>query len=320
MDPEVLGSATASLPSQSDPRLLVGFDLADDAGVVRLDAERALVQTVDFFTPIVDDPWSFGAIAAANALSDVYAMGGEPLSALNILCWNESLPTDALNQVLAGGLAKVREAGAVLAGGHSVSDPEPKFGLAVTGVIHPDRVWKNAGAQPGDALVLTKPLGTGIATTALKRQVCPKDVEEAAVTAMLTLNRGGRDAAHGRDVHAATDITGFGLAGHAFEMAQGSGVRLRFDVAALPMLPGVLALVKDGHLTRGETSNRAYVGDALQFEGVDEARQSVIVDPQTSGGLLMALPPDQAAAVATASGGVVVGSVEAGDVAVVFAG
>ena len=282
--------------------------------------DRALVQTVDFFTPIVDDPWSFGAIAAANALSDVYAMGGEPVSALNILCWNDALPTEALHQVLAGGLAKVQEAGAVLAGGHSVSDQEPKFGLSVTGVVHPDKVWANAGARPGDALVLTKPLGTGIVTTALKRQACSEDAETAALAAMLTLNRAARDAAVDRDVHAVTDITGFGLAGHAFEMARASGVTLRFRVDAVPMLPGVVDLVRAGHLTRGETSNRVYVGEALRFEGVADELQSVLVDPQTSGGLLLALPPDDAEAVAVACGAMVVGTVDDSGVGVTFEG
>jgi len=288
--------------------------------VVRFAPDRALVQTVDFFTPIIDDPWTFGAIAAANALSDVYAMGGEPLSALNILCWNASLPSEALQELLAGGLAKVREAGAVLAGGHSVTDEEPKYGLAVTGVVHPDRMWTNQGARPGDALVLTKPIGTGIVTTALKRQKCPVDVEEAAVAAMLELNRAGRDAAAGHDVHAATDITGYGLAGHAFEVARASGVGLRFRVGDLPTLPGLPELVRAGHVPGGAHKNRDYVGEALRFEGVDEVWRSVLVDPQTSGGLLFALPADQAAAVAGASGGAVVGTVEEGDVAVVFEG
>lgn len=257
---------------------------------MRLDAERALVQTVDFFTPIVDDPYTYGAIAAANALSDVYAMGGVPLSALNVLCWNETLPAEALAQLLAGGLAKVREAGAVLAGGHSVTANEPKFGLAVTGLIHPDRIWANRGAAPGDVLVLTKPLGTGILSTALKRQACPEDAEAAAVQAMLTLNRAARDAGAGGEVHACTDITGFGLVGHAWEMARASDVGLRLVAEAMPLLPHAIALAEAGHLTRGELSNRDYVGDALSFERVPKALQSVLVDPQTSGGLLFAVP------------------------------
>ncbi len=318
MGPEVLGPATASLQPQRDPRLIVGFDLADDAGVVRLDDERALVQTVDFFTPVVDDPYTFGAIAAANALSDVYAMGGEPLSALNILCWNEALPAEALAAVLAGGLDKVREAGAVLAGGHSVTDNEPKFGLAVTGVVHPERIWANQGARAGDALVLTKPLGTGIVTTAMKRQMCPPEAEAAAIEAMARLNREARDVAHPLAVHAATDITGFGLAGHAWEMAKASGVRVTFDVDRMPILVHAVALADAGHLTRGEHSNREYVGDALRFEGVSEALQSVMVDPQTSGGLLMALPEADAQTLVEAGVAHRVGSVEEGPAAVVF--
>jgi selenide,water dikinase len=259
--------------------------------VVRLDDERALVQTVDFFTPVVDDPYTFGAIAAANALSDVYAMGGEPLSALNILCWRDDLPAELLAAVLKGGLDKVREAGAVLAGGHSVSDNEPKYGLAVTGVVHPDRIWANQGARPGDELWLSKPLGTGIVTTAMKRQQASEEAARAAIEAMSALNRAARDAAIGGEVHAATDITGFGLVGHAWEMARAGGVRLRFDAAALPVLPEALALAAAGHLTRGNVSNRVYVGEALHLQGVHDELAAVVVDPQTSGGLLLAVPP-----------------------------
>ena len=285
---------------------------------MRLDAERALVQTVDFFTPVVDDPWTFGAIAAANALSDVYAMGGEPLSALNILCWNETLPTEALAQLLAGGLAKVREAGAVLAGGHSVTANEPKYGLAVTGLVHPDRIWANQGSRPGDALVLTKALGTGVITTAMKRQRCPPDAAEAAIATMSMLNRAARDAALSLEVHACTDVTGFGLAGHAWEMAKASGVALRFDVSRIPLLPHALELAHAGHLTKGELSNRQYVGEALRFEGVAAALQSLLVDPQTSGGLLLALPLAQAEGLAARGAGVLVGRVEPGPAAIVF--
>lgn len=320
MGPEVLGPATAALPRQQDARLLVGFDLADDAGVVRLDAERALVQTVDFFTPIVDDPFTYGAIAATNALSDVYAMGGEPISALNVLCWNDELPTEVLAEILRGGLSKVVEAGAVLAGGHSVTDKEPKYGLAVTGWVHPDRIWANRGALPGDVLVLSKPLGTGIVTTALKNQACPPDAEQAAVATMLQLNRAVRDQALDQSVHAATDITGFGLAGHAWEMAAASGARLEFDAGAVPLLPHAVALAEAGHLTRGDVSNRLYVGDALTFAGVDAALQRVLVDPQTSGGLLLALPASGAEALEAAGVVVRVGQVGEGPAAVAFTG
>lgn len=312
MSPEVLGAATASLPEQSDPRLLVGFDLADDAGVVRLDSERALVQTVDFFTPIVDDPYTYGQIAAANALSDVYAMGGVPISALNILCWNDGLfPHEMLHQLLRGGLDKVHEAGAVLAGGHSVSDDEVKYGLAVTGLVHPDRIWANAGARPGDVLVLTKAIGTGILCTAEKRDECPADAMEAAIDSMRDLNRQGRDAAALGTVHACTDVTGYGLVGHSWEMAVASKVRLFLDSAAVPLLPHTLALAAAGHLTRGETSNRAYVGD-LHWGGIEATLQSALVDPQTSGGLLVAVDAEDAARMVAASAGVIIGRVEAG--------
>lgn len=296
--------------------MLVGFSTSDDAGVVRVDDNTAWIQTVDFFTPIVDDPTIFGEIAAVNALSDIYAMGGTPKTALNILCWDESLPPDVLHAILAGGFAKVREAGALLVGGHSVSAPELKYGLAVTGVAHPRKVWSNAGAQPGDTLVLTKPLGTGIATTAIKRGACPPGLENNVIDAMRTLNAASATSARPLDVHACTDITGFGLAGHAWEMAKASRVHLRIHASALPTFDGVLQLAADGHVTRGERTNRAYVGEALSFDGVPKAHQSVIVDPQTSGGLLIALPPHDAAALADQRVGVIVGDVREGDAAV----
>ncbi len=288
--------------------------------MVRLDAEQGLVQTVDFFTPIVDDPYTFGAIAAANALSDVYAMGGVPISALNILCWSDLLPSEILAQVLAGGLAKVREAGAVLAGGHSVSDTEPKYGLAVTGLVRLDRIWANQGARPGDVLVLSKPLGTGIITTAMKHRRCPGASEEAAVETMSTLNRAVCEAARSLEVHAATDITGFGLAGHAWELARASEASVVIDASALPILPGALELARAGHLTRGEEQNRAYVGDALTFEGVAGALQSVIVDPQTSGGLLLSLSPDQARRLTDQGLARPIGAVAEGPARLVFQG
>lgn len=299
--------------------MIVGFDLADDAGVVRLDAERALVQTVDFFTPVVDDPWTFGAIAAANALSDVYAMGGVPVTALNILCWDDSLPSELLHDILRGGLDKVVEAGALLVGGHSVTDKEVKYGLSVTGLVHPDRVWKNQGARPGDALLLTKPVGTGIATTAMKRDRCPQRTADAAVAAMLELNRPARDAAveRGLSVHAATDITGFGLVGHAWEMAHASEARLVIRAGSVPLLPDVVALAAEGHLTRGERSNPEYVGSALHWSpSIPKDLRSVLVDPQTSGGLLLSMPAPEAEALASDGLGAVIGEVEPGPAAV----
>lgn len=262
--------------------------------MVRLDDERALVQTVDFFTPVVDDPYTYGAIAAANALSDVYAMGGTPLSALNVLCFpNKVLGVDVLRAILEGGRDKVLEAGAVLAGGHSVRDDELKFGMSVTGLVHPDRVWSNAGAQPGDALVLTKPLGTGILTTALKRDAITAARLEPAVAAMAALNKAPMLAAAQGTVHACTDITGNGLAGHAYEMATGSGVTLRMSYASLPLHAGVTQLAEAGHVPGGHRSNLSYVGDALVVDELTEAQVKVVVDPQTSGGLLFAVPADQ---------------------------
>ncbi len=263
----------------------------------RLPDGRCLIQTLDFFTPIVDDPYTFGAIAAANSLSDVYAMGGRPLTAMNILCWDESLPEHILVEILRGGADKVVESGAVLVGGHSVTAPELKFGLSVTGEVAEDAFWTNAGAQPGDELVLTKPLGTGVVTTAAKQDACP---EHALVTAIETMARLNRNDFTG--VHACTDVTGFGLAGHAWEIARASGVRLVFSAEALPLLPEALRLAGLGHLTRGDKSNRRLVGAALLMDGVHPDLQRLIVDPQTSGGLLVCAPPGQVA-------GVVVGHV-----------
>lgn len=286
--------------------------------MVRLDAERALVQTVDFFTPVVDDPYLYGAIAAANALSDIYAMGGEPLTALNILCWDKELPSEILHDILRGGMDKVKEAGALLVGGHSVTDTEIKYGLSVTGLVHPDRIWKNEGARPGDVLVLTKPVGTGIVTTAMKNDACPPDLAARTIEVMATLNRAARDVARPLEVHAATDITGFGLAGHAWEMAHASDVLLEFEAGAVPLLEGATELAEQGHLTRGDRDNRPYVRD-LRFQGVSTALRSVFVDPQTSGGLLLAVAPADADAL-VAAGFPVVGRVLAGPAAISFRG
>jgi selenide,water dikinase len=279
--------------------LLVGTSTADDAGVFRIAPDLALVQTVDFFSPIVDDAWQFGAIAAANALSDVYAMGGEPRTALNIACFpQKDVPTDVLTDILRGALAKAEEAGVVVVGGHTVIDEEIKFGMAVTGLVHPDRIWRNVGARPGDVLVLTKPLGTGIVTTARKRGAGTSAEEAAAVASMLALNAAAARALRAFDVHACTDVTGFGLIGHGYEMAHGSGVRLTFEAGLLPLLPGVAALATDGNLTGGCRRNRDWLAGAVEVDaalpvGVVEAAW----DPQTSGGLLVALV---AAAVAPA--------------------
>lgn len=255
-----------------------------------MDSDRALIQTVDFFTPIVDDPYTFGAIAAANALSDVWAMGGEPVSALNIVGFpDQELSAEVLAAILQGGFDKIREAGAVLAGGHSVRDAEIKYGLAVTGFVHPDRIWRNGGARVGDVLVLTKPLGTGILTTARKRDGIIEDALVDAVASMSRLNRDAMLAGRKVDVHACTDITGNGLAGHAWEMARASGVELRFDFDRLPLFEGVLDAALNGFCPGGAKSNQRYVGDALSVAGLSPEEQAVILDPQTSGGLLFAV-------------------------------
>jgi selenide,water dikinase len=279
------------VPTEPDPRLLVGIEWSDDAGVVRLDAERALVQTVDFFPPMVDDPWTFGFIAAVNALSDVWAMGGEPLTAMNVVGFPAgSMGEEVLRAVLAGGADAVRQAGALLVGGHSVKDAELKYGLSVTGIVHPDRIWRNGGARPGDALVLTKALGTGVLTTARKRDHIDDAVLAPAVASMCTLNRAARDVGMGFDVHAATDVTGFGLAGHAFGMARASRCRLQFDADALPLLPGAMAAAERGDLPGGTATNRAHLDPVVDVADVSAALASLVFDPQTSGGLLFAVP------------------------------
>ena len=285
--------------------------------MVRLDDGRCLIQTLDFFTPIVDDAYTFGAIAATNSLSDVYAMGGVPLTAMNILCWpHHDLPPDVLADLLRGGADKVAEAGALLVGGHSVTDNELKFGLSVTGEVREEGLWSNAGAQPGDVLVLTKPIGTGVLSTAIKREACAPTHEEISVRWMLTLNRAARDAGAAGVVHACTDVTGNGLVGHAWEIARASGVQLLIDAAAVPLLPGAIQAAEAGHLTRGDRSNRGYVGDALSWGAVPAALQSVLVDPQTSGGLLFSLPAADAERLVAARVGTRVGSVEPGEAAI----
>lgn len=286
------------LAVHADENLLVGFDKSDDAAVYRVSDDLALVQTVDFFPPIADDPYLFGQIAAANALSDVYAMGGEPRIALNLLCIPKSMPDDAVHDLLRGGYSKVYEAGAVIAGGHSILDEEPKYGLCVTGFVHPDKILTNAGAQPGDVLFLTKPLGTGILTTAAKVDLCPPDVLDAVFTRMTTLNKAARDAMVQFRVHACTDVTGFGLLGHALEMAQGSGVQIELDVSALPIPPEALEFARMGILPEGMYRNRKYAEPFVSADGVPLEVQDALYDPQTSGGLLIAVDAADADALA----------------------
>jgi selenide, water dikinase len=293
-----------SITRLDDPNLLVGTETHDDAGVYRLTDEIALVQTLDFFPPVVNDPFIYGQIAAANALSDVYAMGGTPKTALNLVGYpDDRLSLDWLGEILRGGAERCTEAGAVVLGGHTVRDAEIKFGLSVTGVVHPQKIWTNASARPGDKLVLTKALGTGFVTTAHKASDCPEDTLQVACASMVQLNAIGRDAAlEVGGIHSVTDVTGFGLAGHAYEMAQGSQVTLALDLSPLPLLPGVEALVQRRHLTRASATNATYVAPGLQTEGnPDPVRLEVFYDAQTSGGLFLCVEPDRADALVEAA-------------------
>ncbi len=274
-----------------DPNVLVGFETSDDAGVYRLSGDLALVQTVDFFTPVVDDPFLYGQIAAANALSDVYAMGGKPLTALNILAFPiDDVPEGVLLKILQGGASKAQEAGVAIVGGHTVDDPEPKYGMAITGTIHPDHILRNKGARPGDRLVLTKPIGSGILTTAVKKDIIPAaNISEAALW-MSTLNRNAAEAVVEVGVHACTDVTGFGLLGHLYEMVKASdvGALLRFE--SVPLMGGVLELAKEGVVPGGTKANLKYLQPHLTvIPGLNEPEQWVLADAQTSGGLLVAV-------------------------------
>jgi selenide, water dikinase len=289
-----LAHLVGSLALSDDPRVLIDFRTSDDAGVYAIDGERALVQTVDFFTPIVDDPFVYGQIAAANALSDVYAMGGRPLTALAITAFPKEADRAILTAIFAGGLDKLREAGAALLGGHSVQDTEIKFGYAVTGEVHPSEVWSNAGAQPGDVLLFTKALGTGIVSTALKGGRAPTLAVDAAIRSMTTLNRAACEALRSLGpgvVHACTDVTGFSLIGHASEVAVASGCTIEIASGRVPLLPGVLDLV-EGNVPGGGRTNASHFGERTEVApGVDPRLLQVLYDPQTSGGLLVALHP-----------------------------
>jgi selenide,water dikinase len=294
MGADALASALRPLAQTfgAAPDLLVGLGAADDAAVYRLNEEQAIVATVDFFPPVVDDPYTFGAIAATNALSDLYAMGATPLFCLNLVTFPESLDQAVLTEIMRGGAEKVREAGAVVAGGHSVIDDEPKYGLAALGVAHPARVRTKGGARPGDALLLTKPLGTGIITTALKHQTASEDHVAAAVASMTTLNAAAARALGtlGSDLHACTDVTGFSLLGHAWEMASQSGVAFRFGVSRLPILPGARVYAAAGETPGGTDRNRRSVGEHVTWaEDVSDVDRLLLLDPQTSGGLLAAI-------------------------------
>ncbi len=293
------------LPRQADPNVLVGFDTYDDAGVYLLGAgEQALVQTVDILTPIADDPRDFGQIAAANSLSDVYAMGGRPISALSIVCFPEKESADVLEAILRGGLEKMTEAGCTVIGGHSVRDEDLKFGYAVTGLVNPAHVWRNAGARAGDVLVLTKPLGTGVLATALKQGRAADEEMAAAIASMARLNRAAAEALQdvatatggpggAGAIHAVTDITGFGLLGHAREMAAASGVSFEFEHGKIALLRGALEAARGGFLAGGLKNNREFVGGCVGFEdSVAEEFRNLLFDPQTSGGLMASLAPE----------------------------
>lgn len=303
MSPSLLDSVLKQFPRPSDPNLLVGFETSDDAGVYRLTDDLALVQTVDFFTPIADDPFVFGQIAAANALSDVYAMGGRPISALSIVAFPAAGAPETLERILRGGFDKMSEAGCIILGGHSVRDDDLKFGYAVGGLIHPQHIWRNVGARPGDALIFTKPLGTGVISTALKQGKAKDSWVSAANASMSRLNRDAADALHELEnqnhdsspIQAVTDVTGFGLLGHAREMAIGSAVSMRIDHKSLEFLPGAIEAARDGFVSGGLKNNREFLEGCVEFSStIPDEIHSLLYDPQTSGGLLIALAPNLA--------------------------
>lgn len=285
----------SGLPRTADPDLLVGFDSSDDAAVYRVTDDIAMIQTVDFFPPVVDDPYTFGQIAAANALSDVYAMGGEPKLAMNLLTFPSCLPLEAVGAILEGGASKVAEAGAVIAGGHSIEDQEPKYGLCITGLVHPKAILTNSGAQEGDILVLTKALGTGILTTAAKADLLSEEEHRAMVALMTTLNRAAAQAAVPLRPNACTDVTGFGLMGHVKEMAEGSGCTIELWPEKVPVVPKALELARDGIIPAGAYRNMDHVQDDVAVERTfPQELLDVLYDPQTAGGLLVSVPEARA--------------------------
>jgi selenide, water dikinase len=298
--PRDLAQVLGALPKQPvNNNVLVGYDMADDAGVFRLGDNVALVQTVDFFTPVADDPEIYGRVAANNALNDVYAMGGKPLTALAIVCYPQKEDLEVLGQILRGGQMAMNEAGVMVLGGHSIDDAEIKFGYAVTGIINPSQIITNAGARPGDALILTKPIGTGAISTGIKRGVASAEAIDAAMKAMTTSAARPAEEMRQAGAHACTDITGFGLLGHAYEMARASDVCLMIEAALVPLLPDVLELIGQGMLTRGDKNNRDYVGNTVEIGSqVSREMQSALFDPQTAGGLLISIEHSKAEALA----------------------
>ena len=313
----MLDSVLGKLARQHDPNVLVGFDTADDAGVYQLTAELALVQTVDFFTPIVDDAYVFGQIAATNALSDVYAMGGRPISALALVCFPDGGDPKTLEEMLAGGLSKMVEAGCTIIGGHSIRDEEIKLGYSVTGTIHPQKVLANKGAQAGDRLIFTKAIGTGVISTAIKRGDADLTWIRAAVRSMTTLNKAAAEVitSGGFGVHSLTDVTGFGLIGHAREMAIASGVSLRIEGARVPLLPGALECVRRGYVPGGLKANRQFAEGCVETaKGVAQDVVTLLYDPQTAGGLLIAVAASDAERLVAELQNVCVEAVEIGEV------
>ncbi|MGA8271618.1 MAG: selenide, water dikinase SelD [Candidatus Sulfotelmatobacter sp.] len=292
LSPAALDKVLGKLPRQHDPNVLVGFDHADDAGVYQIAPDQALVQTVDFFTPVVDDPYVFGQIAATNALSDVYAMGGKPVTSLALVCFPEKAELEILERILAGGLSKMVEAGCFVIGGHSIRDDEPKFGYAVTGLINPRKVLTNAGAKPGDALIFTKSLGTGVISTAIKRGKAEPAWIDGAVQSMTTLNKRAAEVIQQREfrVHSMTDVTGFGLIGHSREMALASNVALRFFSKDIPVLPGALECIRAGYIPGGLNNNRDFAECLVDYEAaITPELKTLLFDPQTAGGLLISI-------------------------------
>lgn len=293
--PDILAQVLCQLPKTHDDRLLVGLDTSDDAAVYKINDDLALIQTLDFFTPVVDDPYTFGQIAASNSLSDVYAMGGDPKLAMNIVCFPNCLSPDVLAEILKGGYDKVTEAGAITVGGHTVEDDEPKYGLSVAGFIHPDKVLANNNAKPGDVLVLTKPLGLGIINTAIKGEIADKETYDEAVLVMTTLNKYAKEAIdRSEGVNSLTDITGFGLLGHALEMAEGSSVSMIIDHKTIPIILNALEYANMGLIPAGAYDNKNYIGEKAYIdENVPEGIKDILFDPQTSGGLLISIPEEK---------------------------